>query len=50
MRRFLYDERGSTAIEYGLIVALISIVIITGMTAVGSKLSTTFSTLATKLN
>jgi pilus assembly protein Flp/PilA len=50
MRRFLRDERGATAIEYGLIAALIGIVIITGVTAEGTKQSATFTTLATKLN
>jgi pilus assembly protein Flp/PilA len=47
--RFIRDESGATAIEYGLIAALIAVVIITGVTAVGTKLSTTFSSLATAL-
>ena len=47
--RFIRDESGATAIEYGLIAALIAVVIITGVTAVGTKLSTTFSNLATSL-
>jgi len=47
--RFVRDESGATAIEYGLIAALIAVVIITGVTAVGTKLSTTFETLSTKL-
>jgi pilus assembly protein Flp/PilA len=47
--RFIRDESGATAIEYGLIAALIAVVIITGVTAVGTNLSTTFSTLSTKL-
>jgi pilus assembly protein Flp/PilA len=47
--RFIRDESGATAIEYGLIAALIAVVIITGITAVGSNLSTTFSSLATSL-
>jgi pilus assembly protein Flp/PilA len=54
MRRILLgfckDESGATAIEYGLIAALIAVVIITGVTAVGTNLSTTFTTLSTKLN
>jgi pilus assembly protein Flp/PilA len=49
VQKFLRDEAGATAIEYGLIAALISVVIITGVTAVGTKLSTTFTTLSTKL-
>ena len=48
--RFVRDESGATAIEYGLIAALIAVVIITGVTAVGTKLSTTFTNLSTKLN
>ena len=47
--RFLKDESGATAIEYGLIAALIAVVIITGVTAVGTKLSTTFTNLSTNL-
>ena len=37
------DERGATAIEYGLIAALIAVVIITAVTAVGTNLKTTFN-------
>lgn len=40
--RFVRDESGATAIEYGLIAALIAVVIITGVKAVGTKLSSTF--------
>lgn len=47
--KFLKDEGGATAIEYGLIAALIAVVIITGVTAVGTNLSTTFGNLATTL-
>jgi pilus assembly protein Flp/PilA len=47
--RFIRDESGATAIEYGLIAALIAVVIITGVTAVGSNLSTTFNSLSTSL-
>lgn len=43
------DESGATAIEYGLIAALISIAAIAAMTSVGSKLSTTFSTVSSSL-
>ena len=48
--RFIRDESGATAIEYGLIAALIAVVIITGVTAVGTNLSQTFNSLSTKLN
>lgn len=46
---FAKDESGATAIEYGLISALIAVVIITAVTAVGTNLKTTFNTVATKL-
>jgi pilus assembly protein Flp/PilA len=44
--RFWDDLNGATAIEYGLIAALIAVVIITALTAVGTKLSATFTTIA----
>ena len=47
--RFLKDESGATAIEYGLIVALIAVVIIAAVTAIGGTLNDTFTTLDTKL-
>jgi pilus assembly protein Flp/PilA len=47
--RFVSDESGVTAIEYGLIAALIAVVIIVAVTAVGTKLSGTFSTVAASL-
>jgi pilus assembly protein Flp/PilA len=50
LHRFLRDESGATAIEYGLIAALIAIVIITGLNAVGTNLNSKLSTIATKLN
>jgi pilus assembly protein Flp/PilA len=47
--RFVRDESGATAIEYGLIAALIAVVIITAVTSVGTNLSGTFSTIAGKV-
>ena len=44
--RFLRDESGATAIEYGLIAALIAVVVIGAVTAVGTGLSGTFTTVA----
>ena len=41
--RFLKDESGATAIEYGLIIALIAVVIISAVTAVGTKLNASFT-------
>ena len=49
IHQFWNDEGGATAIEYGLIAALIAVVIITGVTAVGTKLSTTFTNLSTSV-
>ena len=49
MRRFLADESGATAIEYGLIAAGISLAIITVMNGLGSKLNTKFASISTSL-
>ena len=46
---FCRDESGATAIEYGLIAALIAVVIIAGVTAVGTSLSTTFTSISGSL-
>ena len=46
---FLKNESGATAIEYGLIAAGISVVIIAAVNTVGSSLNTTFGTIASKL-
>ena len=46
---FLKNDSGATAIEYGLIAALIAVVIIGAITAVGTSLSTTFSSLSVTL-
>lgn len=48
-QRFLSDESGATAIEYGLIAAGIAIAIIAAVKGVGSQLSTNFDTITTKL-
>jgi pilus assembly protein Flp/PilA len=45
----LKDESGATAIEYGLLAALIAVAAIAAMTAVGTKLSTTFSNVSSSL-
>jgi pilus assembly protein Flp/PilA len=47
--RFLKDESGATAIEYGLIAALVAVVLVTALTALGTQLSTTFTTVTDKL-
>ena len=47
--RFIKNEGGATAIEYGLIAALIAVVIIGAVTVVGTSLSTTFTTISSNL-
>ena len=47
--RFIKDESGATAIEYGLIVALIAVVIITAVTTLGTKLNAAFTSVGNKL-
>jgi pilus assembly protein Flp/PilA len=47
--RFMKDESGATAIEYGLIAGLISVAIIGGATALGTNLGTLFTNISKKL-
>jgi len=49
IRRFAKDESGATAIEYGLIAALISVVIIGVLSTIGDNLSVKFNEIATQL-
>ena len=49
IRRFVRNEAGVTAIEYGLIAALVGVVIITGVSALGTKLNSTFGQITAKL-
>jgi len=49
IKNFIREEDGVTAIEYGLIAALIAVVIIAAVTIVGTQLKKTFSTIGTKL-
>jgi pilus assembly protein Flp/PilA len=46
---FAWDESGVTAIEYGLIASFIAIVIVGGVTLVGTTLSAAFNTIAAKV-
>ena len=48
--KFLKNESGATAIEYGLIAAGISIAIVTVVQGLGSKLNTTFAGISNSLN
>jgi pilus assembly protein Flp/PilA len=50
VRRFLGDESGATAIEYGLIAAGIAVAIIVAVNAVGTDLSSLFGRSSAKLN
>lgn len=49
MKRFAKDESGATAIEYGLIAALIAVVIITVLGTIGTKLNTAFTSVSNGL-
>jgi pilus assembly protein Flp/PilA len=50
IKRFLADDSGATAIEYGLIASLISVAIIAAAKNLGSNVSKTFSNVATNIN
>jgi len=47
--RFVRDESGATAIEYGLIAALIAVAIIGAARALGTQIGTTFNTVVTEM-
>jgi pilus assembly protein Flp/PilA len=49
IKRFLQDQSGATAIEYGLIAAGISIAIIATVNGLGTQLNTTFTSISTQL-
>lgn len=49
IKKFVADESGVTAIEYGLIACLIAVVIITAVTLVGTNLAAVFNFIAGKL-
>ena len=49
LMNFMNDEGGATAIEYGLLASLISVVIIGAVTAIGTSLSTTFQEVSNQL-
>jgi len=50
IRNFIKNSKGATAIEYGLIAALIAVAAIGAMSTLGGKLKTTFSNVATNMN
>ena len=47
--KLIKNNKGATAIEYGLIAALIAVAAITAMTSIGSKLGSTFNNASNKL-
>jgi pilus assembly protein Flp/PilA len=49
INKFLKNENGATAIEYGLIASLIAVAIIVGVTAVGTNLQALFTTVSTNV-
>jgi pilus assembly protein Flp/PilA len=50
LKKFVHDESGATAIEYGLIASLIALVIIASVTVVGAKLTNTFTEVSSNLH
>ncbi len=50
MKKFFKDESGASMVEYGLLVALIAVVLITAITALSGGIETTFNKAATEMN
>jgi pilus assembly protein Flp/PilA len=50
IKKFFKDEAGASAVEYGLLVALIAVVIIGAVSMLGSTISTMFTSVATTLS
>ncbi len=50
LTRFLQDDSGATAIEYGLIAALVSVAAIGALTALGGSLNTLFTTVSSAVS
>ena len=50
LKKFRKDDEGATAIEYGLIAALIAVAAITAMSSLGTQLSTTFNKVSTSMS
>lgn len=50
LKNFIRQDEGVTAIEYGLIAALIAVIIIVGVTAIGTQLNTMFTQVSTYLH
>jgi pilus assembly protein Flp/PilA len=50
VKRFIRDEEGAAAVEYGLLAALIAVVVVAAVSSVGNKLCETFKSVASALN
>jgi pilus assembly protein Flp/PilA len=50
VHRFLQDDAGATSIEYAIIASMLSILIVTAVAGLGSKLKSTYTTVSTALN
>jgi pilus assembly protein Flp/PilA len=49
MKKFLSDDRGATALEYGLIASLVAVAIIAGVRTLGKNLNNTFNTVSSAI-
>jgi len=49
LRNFMQDESGASAVEYGLLVALIAVVIIAAVSSLGTTISNTFTSVSNKI-
>jgi pilus assembly protein Flp/PilA len=49
VKRFIYEEKGQGMVEYGLILALVAVVVIVALTSIGTQISAKFTEIATKL-
>ena len=50
LRRFMSDQAGASAVEYGLLVGLIAVAIMGGLVAMGSSVNNTLATVKTEIN
>lgn len=50
LRRFMSDQAGASAVEYGLLVGLIAVAIMGGLVAMGSSVNNTLTTVKTEIN
>lgn len=50
INRFRHDDEGAALIEYGILVALIAVICVVAVTALGTQVSTAFSTIASALS